>query len=66
MNKAKYVYKFDNGMLMVFDEHGQQIPSLQGSYSEELMEKIKNNSDEGTEFSGFSEVIQWNENKETT
>ena len=35
----KYVVKSENGMVMVFDEKGEQIPEYQGRY-EEVKDKI--------------------------
>jgi hypothetical protein len=34
------VYVFTNGMVMVFDQHGQQMPEYQGD-AEEMMPKIR-------------------------
>lgn len=38
--KIKSVYHWQNDMVMVFDEKGQQIPELQGKYTKELWDKI--------------------------
>lgn len=40
--KITNVYHFTNGMVMVFDQHGQQMPEFQGKY-EEVIEKIREN-----------------------
>lgn len=34
------VYSFTNGMCMVFDQHGQQMPEFQG-YTSEMTPKIR-------------------------
>ena len=34
------VYAFGNGMCMVFDQHGQQMPEYQGR-TEEMRERIR-------------------------
>ena len=47
------VYKFPNGEVAVFGCDGQQIPELQGTYSKELHEKIKQHSDDKTNWHGF-------------
>lgn len=51
--KASRVYRFPNGMVATFDQDGNQIPELQGRYSEELMRKIKANSNDATCLYGF-------------
>ena len=35
-----HVYNFANGMTMVFDQYGQQMPDYQG-YTEQVMPKIR-------------------------
>lgn len=39
MSTPREVYRWTNGMVMVFDEQGQQIADLQGPY-EEVVAKI--------------------------
>ena len=46
---VKSVLIFKNGMAMVFDEKGKQIPRLQGPIFE-VIEKIAQDADENTEF----------------
>ena len=46
-------YKFPNGMVATFGYDDQQIPELQGVYSTELYEKIKQHSDSRTSWNGF-------------
>lgn len=38
--KITKVYHFNNNMMMVFDQHGNQMPDYQGPY-EQVIEKIK-------------------------
>jgi hypothetical protein len=38
--KIKNVYSFSNGMTMVFDQYGQQMPEFQGR-TEDVMPKIR-------------------------
>ena len=38
--KIKHVYVFQNGMAIVFDTKGQQMPELQGPY-QEVKERIE-------------------------
>jgi hypothetical protein len=38
--KITNVYKFANGMVIVFDQHGQQMPEYQGRY-EDVIDKIR-------------------------
>jgi hypothetical protein len=61
--KVKSVYLFDNGMVMVFDEQGHQIPELQGP-EEEVSASIRQRMDpDRTEVYGFfgAGPINWNE-----
>lgn len=46
-------YKFPNGMIITFGYNGKQIPELQGVYSKELHEKIRQSSDDKTSWNGF-------------
>jgi len=50
---VKAAYQFENNMVLTFGYDEQQIPSLQGAFSEHLEEKIKKYSDEETSWSGF-------------
>jgi hypothetical protein len=52
------VYRFQNDMVMVFDEHGKQIPEFQGPF-EEVKEKIEVSASPATVFSGWREPIPW-------
>ena len=58
---VRSVYLFDNKMIMTFGFDGQQIPDLQGPYTKELEEKIRENSGMMTEWFGFNELLTWNE-----
>jgi len=49
MKTPKRVYVFPNGMCMVFDNEGEQIPELQGKYEDKRHEIAKVQT-EGTEF----------------
>jgi hypothetical protein len=40
--KITHVYTFPNGMCMVFDQHGKQMPDYQGR-TEEMLPKIREN-----------------------
>ena len=44
-----HVIKFSNGMLMVFDENGKQIPEYEGRY-EEVRDKILADAPESARF----------------
>lgn len=46
-------YKLPNGVVATFDYNGNQIGELQGLYSVELESKIRQNSDDRTEWHGF-------------
>ena len=46
-------YTFPNGMVVTFGYNDQQIPELQGVYTQELHDKIKQHSDERTSWNGF-------------
>lgn len=56
----KHAYRFANGMVASFDERGQQIPELQGTY-EEVGEKVRLATVEGvTVLEGFDDQPrQW-------
>ena len=47
------VYLFPNRMIATFGYDNQQIPKLQGEYSQDLHEKIKRFSDGNTKWDGF-------------
>lgn len=55
MAKPAKVYLWENGMVMVFDESGCQIPELQGRFNAELHSKITDVSDDSTCWLGFDE-----------
>lgn len=46
-------FKYHNGMVATCGYDGQQIPELQGKYSIELHARIKEHSDERTQWYGF-------------
>ena len=46
-------YRFPNGNVATFGHDDQQIPELQGVYSDELKNKIKQRSDSRTSWNGF-------------
>lgn len=50
---VKATYRFPNGNIATFGYDEQQIPELQGVYSEELIDKIKLRSDNRTLWNGF-------------
>lgn len=50
-------YLFPNGNVATFDRNGAQIPELQGVYSLQLLEKIKQHADEYTVWNGFTGPI---------
>jgi len=55
--KVKEVYIFTNGLTVVFDENGNQVPELQqGNIFD--MRKILESSDKDTKFY-FSEFQKW-------
>jgi len=57
--KAKEVFIFTNGLTIIFDENGNQIPELQqGNIFD--MRKILENSDINTKFH-FSKFQEWSE-----
>jgi hypothetical protein len=52
----KTVIRFQNNMVMVFDEEGEQIPEYQGQY-EEVKESILKDAPKDTVFAhGFSDA----------
>jgi hypothetical protein len=54
--KIKNVYSFSNGMTMVFDQYGQQMPEFQGR-TEDMMPKIR--------AAGFKEEVPLTEWEQT-
>ena len=50
---VKATYKFSNGNVVTFGFDDEQISELQGMYSLELLNKIKNRSSENTIWNGF-------------
>jgi len=46
-------YRFPNGNVATFGYDDQQIPELQGVYSDELQNKINQRSDNRTSWNGF-------------
>lgn len=48
-------YRWQNGMAMVFDEDGEQIPELQGRATPELAEAIRKRSAPATVWVGWGE-----------
>lgn len=49
LGEIRKVYKWQNGMVMVFDQFGEQMPDYQGRY-EEVREKILSDASVKTEF----------------
>lgn len=47
------VYLWENSMVMVFDEAGQQVSELEGVFSDALMRKILLRSNANTGWYGF-------------
>lgn len=60
-SKIESVWKFDNDMIMVFDQSGNQMSLYQGRYTKDLHKKIVDRSDEGTKWYGFDEPIKYSE-----
>lgn len=52
------VMRFKNGMVMVFDEKGEQMPEFQGRF-EEVHERIEQTAGEKTKFIGWETPILW-------
>lgn len=58
--KVKATYLFHNGMIMTFDQHGRQVPLLQGIDNTHLRIRIANHSGPGTAYHGFvGESVAW-------
>jgi hypothetical protein len=51
----KHVMRFENGMVAVFNEAGEQIPELQGKY-EDVAERIRVAATSDTVFEGVDTV----------
>jgi hypothetical protein len=51
--KVMATYRFPNNNVATFGHDGEQIPRLQGVYSEKLHRKILRSTDERTVFNGF-------------
>jgi hypothetical protein len=49
------VYLWRNGVLMVFDDAGDQVPELQGPASVEKVREIQRRSSRETKWYGFGE-----------
>lgn len=49
-----YSYLFANGMVMTFDEHGEQMPDFQGRHTPELEAKLRAGACAQTVFRGFA------------
>ena len=50
-NKLKKVYFFSNGMVMAFDEAGEQVPRCQGfMLDKDVAAGLRHRCDEDTEF----------------
>lgn len=47
---ARTVFEFANGQIAVLDEDGREIPDLQGDNTPELRARIKERSDDLTEW----------------
>lgn len=52
---VKSAYLWANGMVMVFNENGEQIPELQGPFNQERYQAIKNRATASTEWYGFDD-----------
>lgn len=60
MSHVAAAYLWQNGLTMVFDHGGEQIPELQGRHTAELEQRIRERSDERTVFFGFAgERCNW-------
>lgn len=55
MTDVRSTYRWANGMVMTFGWDGEQIPELQGPYSDELAAAIRRRSCSVTEWVGFGE-----------
>jgi hypothetical protein len=60
---VKTVFRFPNGNVCVLDEHGEQIPELQGIF-EEVKEKVEAAADEQTEWNGWDDIRRTEGNDE--
>lgn len=48
-------YRWQNGLAMTFDQHGEQIPDLQGPATDELATAIRLRSTSATEWVGWGD-----------
>ena len=51
-----HAYLWENGMTMVFDRFGEQIPDLQGPHTPELEQAIRERALPGAKLTGFDGV----------
>lgn len=51
--KVMATYLFPNKMVATLDHNNNQIPELQGVYSQKLEDEIKKHSDSNTVWNGF-------------
>ena len=63
-NHIASVNRFANGMVMVFDHGGHQMPKYQGTWKEKR-EAILRDATPNTEFNGLDEPLRWNSAKIT-
>lgn len=49
-------YKFPNNNVATFGYDGKQIPELQGVYTPQLHDKIKQRSNDKTKWNGFNNI----------
>jgi hypothetical protein len=59
--RVKSTFKFPNGNVATCDENGEQIPKLQGVYTQLLHAKISALSDENTQWNGFKPLFVLND-----
>lgn len=60
-----HVIKFDNGMVMVFDEYGDYLPEYQGRY-EEVRDKILADAPQSARFFRAIPREEWLEKQEVS
>jgi hypothetical protein len=58
--KIGSVFRFPNGMIAVCDEHGEQVPDLQGRDTPELRAKIDPLITDATELHGYVATARTN------
>lgn len=61
MKRITYVYRWANGMVMVCDQDGQQMPEYQGLF-EYVREKIERDAPKDAQFNGWTEPVKWPRN----